>query len=141
MYISTEKKHSLNLDTLSHLSQAQGLGPQSVGRRPTRPRRHNRVRHRGVPKGDHLLAEDQRREGKDHHEWVRERKTKFSLKCSSELVRPEQRVEEDRIGYKTSSRLRISNFSSEDAGTYHCVSSNSHGSDQEAIRIYGMLMF
>ena len=51
--------------------------------------------------------------------------------------RPEQQVEEDRIGYKTSSRLRISNFTSEDAGTYHCVSSNSHGSDQEAIRIYG----
>ena len=53
------------------------------------------------------------------------------------LGRPEQRVEEDRIGYKTSSRLRISNFSSEDAGTYHCVSSNSLGSAQEAIRIYG----
>ena len=50
-------------------------------------------------------------------------------------------MEQDTIGYKTSSRLRISNFSSEDAGTYHCVSSNSLGSDQEAIRIYGMLMF
>ena len=46
-------------------------------------------------------------------------------------------MEEDRIGYKTSSRLRIANFSSEDAGTYHCVSSNSLGADQEAIRIYG----
>ena len=36
-------------------------------------------------------------------------------------------------------RLRISKFSSEDAGTYQCVSSNSLGSDQEVIRIYGEL--
>ena len=63
------------------------------------------------------------------------------LKLNFIIGRPEQRVEEDRIGYKTSSRLRISNFSSEDAGTYHCVSSNSLGSAQEAIRIYGELIF
>ena len=37
-------------------------------------------------------------------------------------------------------RLRISKFSSEDAGTYQCVSSNSLGSDQEVIRIYGELI-
>ena len=49
--------------------------------------------------------------------------------------RPEQT--EDRIGYRTSSKLIIRQFSSGDVGTYQCVSSNSLGSDQEVIRIYG----
>merc|ERR1712012_925284 len=47
---------------------------------------------------------------------------------------PEQT--EDRIGYRTSSKLIIRQFSSGDVGTYQCVSSNSLGSDQEVIRIY-----
>jgi len=45
-------------------------------------------------------------------------------------------VEEIRIGYKTVSRLKITNFSSGDAGTYQCLSTNSLGTDQDVIRIY-----
>ena len=51
--------------------------------------------------------------------------------------RPGHRVLEDHVGYRTSSRLRLRKFSSEDAGTYQCVSSNSLGKDQQVIRIYG----
>jgi len=49
---------------------------------------------------------------------------------------PGHRVLEDHVGYRTSSRLRLRKFSSEDAGTYQCVSSNSLGKDQQVIRIY-----
>eukprot|EP00090_Calanus_glacialis_P001506 TRINITY_DN11080_c0_g1_i1.p1 TRINITY_DN11080_c0_g1~~TRINITY_DN11080_c0_g1_i1.p1 ORF type:complete len:435 (+),score=83.57 TRINITY_DN11080_c0_g1_i1:319-1623(+) len=45
-------------------------------------------------------------------------------------------VEEIRIGYKTVSRLKITNFSSGDAGTYQCLSTNSLGTDHDVIRIY-----
>ena len=55
-----------------------------------------------------------------------------------DCYRPEQT--EDRIGYRTSSKLIIRQFSSGDVGTYQCVSSNSLGSDQEVIRIYGTKM-
>ena len=48
-----------------------------------------------------------------------------------------QVVEEERVGYKTVYRLRISRFSSRDAGTYKCVSENSLGRDEVTIRIYG----
>ena len=46
-------------------------------------------------------------------------------------------VEEDRMGYKTVYRLKIPRFSSQDAGTYRCVSENSLGRDEVTIRIYG----
>ena len=50
-------------------------------------------------------------------------------------------VEEERVGYKTVYRLRISRFSSRDAGTYKCVSENSLGRDEVTIRIYGEEIF
>ena len=46
-------------------------------------------------------------------------------------------VEEEELGYKTVNRLRIAQFSSEDAGTYKCRSINAVGEDEVAIRIYG----
>ena len=47
-------------------------------------------------------------------------------------------VEEEELGYKTVNRLRIAQFSSEDAGTYKCRSINAVGDHEVAIRIYGI---
>ena len=69
LWLSISKKHVYVL--ILPLSQAKGLGPQPACGRPPRPWRHHRVRHRGVPQSDHLLAEDTGRQGENHHEWVR----------------------------------------------------------------------
>lgn len=46
-------------------------------------------------------------------------------------------ISEQRNGYKGSMRLTVRSFSTNDVGTYHCVSTNSLGRAEGTLRLYG----
>lgn len=51
--------------------------------------------------------------------------------------RPKYGITEQRTSYKGVMRLTIRSFSSNDVGTYHCVSTNSLGRAEGTLRLYG----